>query len=460
VGLGEGGHPRLGGAEQLGGLLLGDLVHHDVVVAVGLPADQLGQGGAARLVQVVHHLHRVGQVALFLAHRVLGLEGPVVQREELGVGGDAAQQQIFAGLVALAGEGVQVGLGDLLRLGVAAALGESGSREQTHQRQQGHSHGDFLSDIGAAVAHRRRPSMTRLTLLFALSFALGFGLSSCGGGQCSPKNCLGCCDVAGLCHGGDQATFCGTRGLACMVCDTTQACQANACVVTAVDAGCAPTPIACPDQAVADLTLFHGVSPAAITNTPDGGEFLSDVVATGGGLTPTQSYVYARFTDLGLEKVAVDDYQSQTSMDWDIAFRRFVIRLNGGDSGPSCVGAQLLGRNIFDQVSTAPSGGSYAPDNYFDAGCTFIDDQSGLPTPSTALNRVVTTESYYSYTSAMACVAMTGQVAVVQLRSGRTVKLAVTKYYQSPAAQLSCNTTGNSNMNPGGYVQLRWAFLP
>src|SRR5690606_21099415 len=104
-----------------------------------------------------------------------------------------------------------------------------------------------------------------------------------------------------------------------------------------------PTPPSCVDESFLELNLFSTTSPAAITNTAEDAGWQTHVDATGGGFSPSQSYVYARFTDEGLVNVEVSDETAFDSMEWDIAFRRFIVRLNSGPSGPSCVSAARTG---------------------------------------------------------------------------------------------------------------------
>ncbi len=217
---------------------------------------------------------------------------------------------------------------------------------------------------------------------------------------------------------------------------------------------CTKTPVVCSDQAIAKLDLKVPAATELIVNTPDGTGWSSTIDASGGGVLPTDSYVYATFGATGLVKVALGDQAALDSMGWDIAFRRFIIRLNGGDSGPSCTGAAALPMGTsYEQVTQVPSAATFAVDDFLDAppGCGFLDDGSGLTTsPATAL------ASFYAYTT---CVTMTGRVFVVQTASGRHLKLTVSTYYATEAGQTMCNTSGSSGTTPGGTVRLRWAFL-
>lgn len=214
-----------------------------------------------------------------------------------------------------------------------------------------------------------------------------------------------------------------------------------------------PTPLACEDQVIQTLNLQKTAAPGLIENTADqGGGWVSKINATAGGFNadPPTSFVYAKFGASGLEKVGIGDQEALASMDWDIALRRYVLRLNSADSGPSCVGAvRVPGTGTFDSVTAAPDGIPFRTDDDFTDACTLIDDGSGLPTsPGTAL------ATFYDYKD---CLRMTGHVYVVQLRSGKLLKATVQSYYE--AGQDACNATGEPGSG-SGHVTMHWAFLP
>lgn len=221
------------------------------------------------------------------------------------------------------------------------------------------------------------------------------------------------------------------------------------------DAGgsaCAPVDVLCIDQSIATLDLFDTVSPALITEEgTTAGEFLTHIDSTGGGFMPTQAFVYARFTETGLVKVEITDEDAFTSTDWDISFRRFIIRLNSGVSGPSCVvGARTAGGTTFDGLTAVPDGLSYRTEEYFTGTCDLVPDGSGLGSPATALS------SYWTYEM---CVQMAHNVYVVQTAAGRHVKLEVMGFYP-PDIQATCDATGSAPMpSMGGNLRIRWAFL-
>lgn len=206
---------------------------------------------------------------------------------------------------------------------------------------------------------------------------------------------------------------------------------------------------------IQEMQLQDSVAAGDIDNEADGDVWTTLVDATAGGFNanPPHAYVYARFTDEGLTKVELTDEDALESMDWDIALRRYVIRLNGGASGPSCVTAARTPPNTDFATATPPADEQlYRLDSHYTEGCDFVGDGSGLETsPATALS------SYYSYNG---CVQMTGNVYVVRLADGRYVKLTVTGYYYPADRQAFCDETSQPPMPSGsGQIGLRWAFV-
>ena len=314
--------------------------------------------------------------------------------------------------------------------------------------------------------------MKHFFLVASLGFAAGFAVSACGTSTvaptCTPASCDGCCDSTDKCRVGNLEAACGSAGASCNVCVAGQLCTSAVCVfANAMDAGtdagtadagslCSATPVTCSDQAILSLDLKNTPNAAAITTASEDAGFKSTIDATAGGFTPTLGYVYGKFTANGLEKVSISDEASLSSLDWDIAFRRFVIRLNAGSSGPSCVKAAATQVGTVYDTLTSSSGGSFVADDFEGPPptCMFKDDGSGLTTsPSTALAN--TSASFYAYNN---CVGMSGRVFVVRTRAGRHVKLLVTNYYPSDAAQMTCNGGVNPNV-AGATIKVRWSFL-
>lgn len=212
-----------------------------------------------------------------------------------------------------------------------------------------------------------------------------------------------------------------------------------------------PVEVSCQDQMILDLSLHDDkVSEGAVATTADGDDFVTTVDATGGGYNQytKNPWVYIHFTDQGAEKVEIDDDTALSSMDWDMSLRRFILRLNGGSSGPSCVGAAPLIGQEYADVSAVPDGVSFAPDAYYTGDCTIINDSSGLPgSPQVSMG------SWWTYPG---CVQTTFTPFLIQQADGRVLKLVVEAYYGDEQAE--CNNTGSTTAS-GGYYILRWKFL-
>jgi hypothetical protein len=212
--------------------------------------------------------------------------------------------------------------------------------------------------------------------------------------------------------------------------------------------------VECRDQSLVALQMTpNAVTPGLIDNVSlETGGFHSHVDATAGGFGGNQGYVYARFTDEGLEKVALTDDASFDSLDWDVSFRRFVIRLNSGVGGPGCVTA-ARGPPDLDFVCPEladPELLDFNVEEYMSPGtCDIIPDGSGLGSPGVLL------QNFWDYPG---CVQMTGNVYFISLADGRFVKLRVTHYYNE-ASQQDCQETDTTDSAGSGNIQLDWAFV-
>jgi len=230
------------------------------------------------------------------------------------------------------------------------------------------------------------------------------------------------------------------------------------CVPTLPAQECQPqAAVECRDQSLVDLEMTpNAVTPGLIDNATlaDGG-FHSHVDATAGGFPADEGYVYGKFTDDGLVKVELTDDASFDSLEWDIAFRRFIIRLNSGMGGPGCVTAARGPTGLdFTCPSLEPAqleGLEFNAEQFMSPGtCDLIADGSGLPGAAG-----VVLQNYWTYPG---CVQMTGNVYFISLADGRFVKLKVTHYY-SEAAQQDCQDTDVTDSAGSANLQFDWAFV-
>lgn len=211
-----------------------------------------------------------------------------------------------------------------------------------------------------------------------------------------------------------------------------------------------PTEVACEDTMIQDLSFHEEVSEGEVTTTADGEDFVTYVDASAGGYNDATNnpWVYLKFTEAGAERVDIDDESSLTSMDWDMSVRRFIVRLNGGSSGPSCVGATGLLEQSYADVTSVAEGTEFYQDDYYTSDCTIKNDSSGLPdSPQVALG------AWWTYPG---CVATSEVPFLIQLADGHVLKLVVESYYGEE--QADCNDDGSSNAS-GGFYYFRWQML-
>ncbi len=210
-------------------------------------------------------------------------------------------------------------------------------------------------------------------------------------------------------------------------------------------------PADCSDQLILDLGLVEGVvSQSALTNTADGSGWVSTIDATAGGLpnAPMNPWEYLRFTESGLELARLPRAEPLCSTDWHIAVKRFGIRINSGNSGPSTVAAAVVVDGDYDAISELPNGALPLTDDYYTDDCVLIDDGSGLGAPNYTLT------PWWTYPG---CVATTGAPFVIELDDGTWIKFVVDAYYES--GQDDCNATGAMGSGSANFTW-RWAFLP
>ena len=209
--------------------------------------------------------------------------------------------------------------------------------------------------------------------------------------------------------------------------------------------------IECEDAAILDLSLQDDqVSDGVVSTSEDGTDFVSTVDASAGGYNGASSnpWVYVKFTETGLEKVEIDDESALESMDWDLSLRRFILRLNGGSTGASCVGSASFLESTYTDLVSVPDGLTYVQDDFYSDDCTIINDSSGLPgSPQVAL------APWWTYDG---CVQTTMIPHLIQLADGAVVKLVVESYYESN--QEACNA-GTGSGDGSAIYTLRWTFM-
>ena len=219
-----------------------------------------------------------------------------------------------------------------------------------------------------------------------------------------------------------------------------------------------PAPPTCVDEMISDLSLHDDkvADTAEVSNVVDGTDYVTSIDATAGGfdVAAQNPWVYVKFTEDGAERVDIDDDSALGSMDWDLAAHRFKLRLNGGTSGPSCVGAMPFLERAYEDLTEVPDDAVFALDDFYSDDCTLINDSSGLPgSPQVALS------SWWHYPEGPqgGCVATTEVPFLVQLADGHVLKLRVEQYYGS--GQQGCNGDDHQIGSDSGQLQIRWTYL-
>jgi hypothetical protein len=188
-----------------------------------------------------------------------------------------------------------------------------------------------------------------------------------------------------------------------------------------------------------DVRLIDKVSMGGVTVTKDpGGQdiYTAQVDATAGGSMKYGENPFIYMDLIGQKKVELTDVQAQNSGAWDIAFKRWQIKINSGDSGTSNVTVARVPDKNLDEVTAAPAG-PYLADTYFDADCKFTADPIG------GIGTVLS--DWYEYESGTNRLKPIKEVLVFPRRDGHGhIKLQLLSYYQG-------STSGNFTMT--------WSFL-
>ena len=220
---------------------------------------------------------------------------------------------------------------------------------------------------------------------------------------------------------------------------------------SALDPVCTdPVDPPCVDEIIQELSLHDDkTSSGEVTTTLEGEDFVTLVDASAGGMNnaDNRAWTYVRFTPEGATRVDIDDETALEDMSWHLALRRFILRLNSGDSGPSCVGVAEQKKAAYEDLTAADvEGASYTLENFYDDECQLDTDKIGGP--------LTAMEDWWSYTS---CVETTSIPFLMQLDDGHVLKIVVEAYYEG-SGQDECNTGGSTDAE-GGYIQLRWRML-
>jgi hypothetical protein len=118
-----------------------------------------------------------------------------------------------------------------------------------------------------------------------------------------------------------------------------------------------------------------------VDSTADGDAVASIIDASAGGFgnSDGEAFLYLSFGDATLDAVALTDVEAFDDTGWDIAFKRYVIRTNGGDSGTGGVSVAEVSAATLEDVAAAPADGEFDVDRWTDASCLLVGDGIGGP---------------------------------------------------------------------------------
>lgn len=186
------------------------------------------------------------------------------------------------------------------------------------------------------------------------------------------------------------------------------------------------------------------VSTGAVSTTDLGGgvkETKIDASAGGTSMELKNPFVYVSLKDGS--KVDLDDVAARKATSWDLAFRRSVIRVNGGDSGAGSCEVAIVAGTTMDQVTTVPAASEFDTDDFLDENCVVqVNDAGYLKTAFGG-----DTGRWYDFDTTNMKLLPNPDVYVVKTSDGTYVKLEIKDYYDT------------STPPQGGHFTIQWSVL-
>ena len=164
------------------------------------------------------------------------------------------------------------------------------------------------------------------------------------------------------------------------------------------------------------------------TSDLSGGIKKTVVDASAGGSSTgahNHPYVYISLTDG--KRVDIDDFAAKKSTAWDMAFRRSVIRVNGGDSGAGKGAVAIFAAKKLADITTAPASASFAADDFLDSSCKIKRDP---------INNIWTAIGggdgmWYDFNMGSKKLKPAAEAYVIRTATGSFVKLVIDNYYNA-----------------------------
>jgi hypothetical protein len=149
-----------------------------------------------------------------------------------------------------------------------------------------------------------------------------------------------------------------------------------------------------------------------------------DAAAGGYMMQATNPWTYVRLSDGS--RVDVTDSGADTSDLWDLAMKRDVIRVNGGDGGPGDGASARIESFGFDALDADDAGTvALAPDEFVDDQCEPSVDEAGKPRTGFS--------AWYDYDPATMVLTPKPIVFIVRGADGvAKYKLEIQSYYSAP----------------------------
>lgn len=189
-----------------------------------------------------------------------------------------------------------------------------------------------------------------------------------------------------------------------------------------------------------DVRAIDKVAAGAVSimpSTTDPAIYLAEVDAVAGGSMKFSENPFVYLDLIERKKVEITDVQADLSKAWDIALKRWQIKINSGDSGPGGVTVSRVANKSLSEVTEAPTG-TYNADTYFDKKCMFQFDPIG------GIGTVLS--DWYEYESGTSRLVPKKEVWVLKRRDGKGhIKVQLTSYYK-----------GTTSAN----YSLTWSYLP
>lgn len=126
--------------------------------------------------------------------------------------------------------------------------------------------------------------------------------------------------------------------------------------------------------------------------------------------------------------VTISDFEN--SMDWDIGFHRYNLRINCGESGPGDGGTYATGLKYFDDVTIAPESG-YSTNGFIDIA---VDVSSFPPVmESVPGDSVLASWIKMTYNDNVPVYSYSNEVFVVKTAKGKYAKIWLKDYFNDNA---------------------------